>query len=153
MDTLTIVVVLVVLAIFSLTVYMSFSDLNTEIQSDDILSTENKERVDDLHQKFPSFFDGTFMLLLFMFTIAAAISAYFLDTHPIFFFISIFILAAVLFAGSLLGDYYNELAEESDFSSAAVDFPMTQWVFDHFLIVIVMIGFVIIISLYAKYNS
>lgn len=149
-ETVLIIVVLLGIAIIMPIAYMTLSDINTDIQADDDLSNETKEVSNDLYLRMPSFLDGLFVFVLVLLWILVVATSLFIDSHPVFFVISIILLIFVLFVGAVAGNTYEEFMADTDMAVYTGTFPMTYWLMTHFIPVIIVIAFSVVIALFAK---
>lgn len=151
-DTLMIVVFLFVIAIGVGTVWQMFDDIGpnlVEVFNESGYNT-SVTMLNNQHTDFPTIWDGIFVFLLFGLWMAALIGSFFIDSHPIFFIITIFILVPIIIVGVVLGNTYEDYAEETDVYTFQTDLPMTYWIMTHFLPIVIVVGISIATVLYAK---
>jgi len=151
LDTITVSVMLVIFGLFVFLGYIILDGFNEDFQADADMSVEAKEKLQTLEDSYPKTMDYLFLTFLVLFWISAIISSFAIDTHPIFFVLSIILLIIVLIVGAELSNSYQELAEESFFQAEV--FPIINWVLSNLVIMIVFIAISIIIALYAKSSS
>lgn len=72
------------------------------------------------------------------------VSAMFIDTHPVFFFITLIILAVVILLGVVFSNIYQQITEDSSFNDTASEFGVMN-IFLKFLPWIVAIIFIIVV--------
>lgn len=150
LDSLLVIIVLFVLAIVSVMTYRSFSAVNDIIQNDTNLVQEARDQIGDLEDKFPSLFDGIFIMsfgLLWILVIASSLTV---DTHPMFFVLILILLVGILFTGAVFSNAYQSITGNTDIAAFASSFPMTNQILENFVTVIIGISFSIGISLYLK---
>lgn len=150
MDTAFVVIVVIILAIVSIVGYVAFDDLNTDLQADAEISANAKAEAQDLYDRYPTWIDGLIVFALVLLWILAIAFSFLLDTHPIFFIITVIALAIVLIAGMVMANMYEEITEDENMGSLATNFPMTNWLMSHFLIVIIAMGGSIALALFGK---
>ena len=101
------------------------------------------------HQDTPDTFDNMFMMTFVLLWAGAIILAYFVDTHPVWFILSIIALSVVLLCAGVLsnvyGEFYTDLSGEM-----TSDLPMTNYVMNHLVHFIIAIVASVLISLFAK---
>lgn len=146
------VIIISIFAIVSVIGYPILTDLNNDIQSDSTFSTEAKTTSQDFTNNYPDIIDNGFVFLLVLIWIAIIVTSFFLDTHPIFFVISIILLPFVLFVGATMANIYDEtiLQDTTNFPNAASDFAKIKWVFEHILYILLGVAATTIIALYGK---
>lgn len=153
LDTLTILVIIVTFAMISIMGMKIFSDVDTEIQTNNEMGTEAKNISGDLYDKYPRLLDN---MILFAFVLLVAftiISVFMLDTHPIFFILTVIMLLSVFIVAMLLGNSYNDVMQEDDFSPYANQFTYTTWLMTHILQLMIAVGFIVAITLFIKFRA
>ena len=151
-DGATLVVLFVIFGLASIFGYMIFDDLNTNIISE-FSDQEAKDTEERLHATFPGLMDGLFLFAFILFVIFVVVSVFFLDTHPVFFIISVVMLLGVFVAGMLLSDSFGEIMTDGDVAPYADEFPKITWIMSHLVELIIGISFLTMIALFAKYRS
>jgi len=149
-DSLFIMIFLVVFSIVAIFGYKIFDELNTDIQADTTMDETARNETADLYARYPSTFDGAFILIFVLFWAFVIVSTFMIDTHPIFFIFTIVISVFVLFVGAILANTWTEINAEDDISGLAASFPMTNYVLSHFVIYVLLIIFSVVISLFGK---
>ena len=147
---LTILVLVTVFAIGGLWGYRIFDDLNSDIQADDGMSAEAKSTSGSLYAKYPSLIDNLFLFMFCMFVVFVLVSAFLIDSHPIFFIISAILLIAIFVAAIFIGNAYNEVATDDELSSYANDMPYMSFVMRHIVEMIIGISFMTAVVLFIK---
>jgi len=150
LDLLLAVVVLFVLGFAAVIGYQLLSGLNTEIQASPDMSNTSKAYSASVTSGFPATFDGIFIFALVLLWVFLLVTSFLIDTHPVFFVVTILLLFVTFFVGMAVSNAYQEFTTDASFSSYAAAFPMTGWVMEHLLIVIIIIGFTSGVALYAK---
>jgi hypothetical protein len=151
-DGATLVVLFVIFGLASIFGYMIFDDLNTNIIGE-FTDQEAKDTGERLHATFPGLMDGLFLFAFILFVIFVVVSVFFLDTHPVFFIISVVMLLGVFVAGMLLSDSFGEIMTDGDVAPYADEFPKITWIMSHLVELIIGISFLTMIALFAKYRS
>lgn len=141
-----IVVVLFVIALVGL---FSFQILDNMIPDlDEAIDNPNATAIyTNYHDRNPAWFDSAFLLMVILFWIGAMASAFFIDTHPVFFMVSVVLLIVTMVVGGFLANTYIEIAGDSGVGG---EFPLTSFVYDHFIGFILGISASILLVLYAK---
>jgi hypothetical protein len=95
-------------------------------------------------------FDQLFAFMIIGTFIAIIISSFWLDSHPIFFVISLltFIFTSVLFA--ILGNVYAEFAQTAGIQAAAAQYPLMYAFWGNVPTIALIFTVVLIIILYTK---
>lgn len=150
LDLLLVVVMIFALGIVSILGYKVFGDWNTEFQSETGLSTESKQAAANVNDQLPLMFDRAFLVILVMLWILLVVSSFMIDTHPIFFMVMVIFLIFTFIVGMMLANAYSEIITDSEISTSAASFPLTTWVMEHFLYIIIFMGLSSGVVLYAK---
>lgn len=150
MDSGLIILVLVVFGIIGIISYIAFDDIVTDIVADEDIHNSTKANLTSLNDRFPSFMDGAFGLALGLFWILVIAFSFMVDSHPIFFVVSIVLLLGLLFGAGLLSNAYEEFETDSEYSTASAQFPITSFILTHLLIIMLAIGGSIALVLFAK---
>ena len=87
---------------------------------------------------------------LFSFTL---ISAFFLNSHPIFFFIGIILLGVALIFGAIFSNVYHQIAEHDELSSSTDNFPIMDLFMKNLPLFILIIFVVIGLILWSKFGG
>ena len=148
LETVAILVVVVITAIIVWNGYKVYNELNTEIQAD--LTGKALEEHNDMYSSYPSIMDKVVPTIIILLWIGVVIASTMIDTHPIFFGISIFILIFVLIGAAIISNTAQEIMDDQTFSEVQDNFPLTYWSITHLVQIIMVIGFSVMISLYAK---
>lgn len=150
LDTTFLVIVILVMSIVAVVGYAIFADLNTDLQSDADVSTTAKEKSQDIYDRYPGTLDAIFIFAVVLLWILAIVFSFMIDSHPIFFILTIIALSIIFIVGMIMANAYEEMSNEPDFIAYSVAFPMTNWIMSHFLIVIIAVSFSIALALFGK---
>jgi uncharacterized membrane-anchored protein len=149
LETIAFFVVITILATVWIFANYIGKELNTDIQADDTLSADAKAQYTNATAPMPNVLDGGILFFLIIFWITAIISAYFVDTHPVFFVFTFILLLAVLGGVVYIGNMFHEIFYD-DITGQQVYFPMTFWIFNHLLAICIVMGFSIMGAMFAK---
>jgi hypothetical protein len=147
-----VIIICVVLLAFSLAaiyVYGIFTSVMDDVRADPEISDTAKAPTEQLEAQYPSIFDSAFLIILIVLWLAAIISAFQIDTYPIFFGISVFALVVILCVPPILANSFEETMDDetTDFSTS---FPFMFYIMGHLLEISIFIGASVLVSLYAK---
>lgn len=145
-----IVVVLLAFSIATIFLYSSFTSIMDDLRGDEDISDTALAPTEQLEGQYPSIFDTAFVIILIVLWLAAIISAFQIDTYPIFFGISVFALIIVLCVPPILGNAFEETMQDEQVSGLTDSFPMMYYVMTHILQISIFIGATVLVSLYAK---
>jgi len=153
LDLIMIVVVLFVFIIMTIVGNLVLNDVNTDIQADDSFNSDTKETVTDLKESYPVFGDGLFLFIFVLMWIVTLALSFMIDTHPIFFVLSIIALIFIILVGAIISNSFESFTEDSDIAAVTVNYPKTVFVFDHLVEFLVGIGGTILLVLFFKLRS
>lgn len=153
LDVITIVLVITVFAIFSIIGLQIFDGVNSDIQSNNDLNAASKEISSDLYSKYPTTLDSAILMAFVLLLIFVIASVFMLDTHPIFFIISVLLLVIILIVTALIGNVYDDLMLDDDLSLYANQFTYTGWVMGHILELAIAVGFIVMIAMFIKFRG
>ena len=150
LDSMMVLIVLVVFGIISVLAYITMNDLTTDIVADPDISNATKSNLTSLNERMPATLDGAFALAFGLLWILVIVSSFLVDAHPAFFVISIVLLLVLLFSAGLISNAYGEFETDPEFSSYASEFPMTSYIINNLLVVILVIGGSVGLVLFGK---
>lgn len=148
-DFLIVVVFVFIIGVAWLAGHYIQKELNTEIQASPDISADGKALNAEVTAKYPQIFDKAIIFFLIAFWGMALVASALNDTHPAFFWFSIILLILCLTVVVVLANVFNEIFSE-DLTGLDTDFPLTFWLFNHFLEVCIVIGITILLALFAK---
>jgi len=148
-DTIMVIIVIVVLGIVSMITYKAFGDIKPDILAE-MNSAEAQDTLNESYDRFPSTLDNIFLLAFFLLWGLVIVASFMIDSHPIFFIITFILLVFVIIAGVMLGNFYEELFQDSDLAEMPASFPATNWILTHMLAIGIVVAFSIAIVLFGK---
>lgn len=151
-DILVFAVFMFIISIAVVVIYYAFSTFEPELTSDFQARDENNSVtiLERTNSDYPSIFDGAIIFLFVGMWIVTLITSFFLDSHPIFFILSLFIFICLLFVVVVLQNTYVETMAASELLEFETTFSMTYWLMSHIYLTIIFVGITIIGALYAK---
>jgi hypothetical protein len=151
MDGIVIVVILFILGLVSLVGVYIENEIYPDLHADfvEANATNATGILEDVHTRTPGSLDALFAMFLALFWICSVVLAYFIDTHPVYFAITLILLIIVFIVGGVLSNTYAEV--NADFGNiGTTSLPMTTYIMDHLLGFILGIVTTIAIALFAK---
>lgn len=92
---------------------------------------------------FPFYMMGSILFIL--------ISAFFIKSHPIFFFISIFLFIIAILLGAILANVHRDaIRTNPEFASVVDDFSTTSYLINRLPIITLVVGIVTAVILFSK---
>ena len=149
-DLTLLVIVVFVIAIAAVFGGFLYSELNDEIQNDNDFSATAKSTSASINTSYSSWFDNVIFMAIILLWIALLITSFMIDTNPVFFIITIIFMVVVFVIGMGMSNAYDEITSDSDLNNYVNNFSKTNFIFDNFLIVLIVIGFTTALALYAK---
>ena len=92
--------------------------------------------------------DYTLLFLILGFIILVVVSSFSIRTHPLFFFISIMLLSLVVLFAALFSNVYTEIIASPNLDDS--NYTVIPFLMNHLPTVILIIGCILVIILYAK---
>lgn len=149
-EILTLGIVMFILGITILVAFTTIREINLGIQNTTGFSTQGKDAVNDYSEVFPNVFDAVYVLAVVLTSLAVIISLFLLDSHPIFIVISFPALLFVIFVNVILANAFDDIATTEAFGHLYDQLPMTQFLAQNWLFLIIVISGASIIALYSK---
>lgn len=148
LDIFYIMAVLVAVSIFLVVTYHVFGAIKPELDSnlnDPKVTTLTQQTQDAL-----SFFDIVFPVFFLGLILATLISAYFIKSHPAFFFVSLFIWVIAIIVAVPLANMHSELRDNSSLSTSFAAFPISNTIINNMPIIALVISALVAAVLFAK---
>jgi len=149
-DSLFIFIALFALIVGGFTAYLILDQVNTEIQADDDFKGNSKANLQTQTDNFPSMIDNMIFGLMVLLTLAAAVLAFFVDTHPIFFVFGLGALIIFMVVGAAMANAYDDFRDDSTIAGIQANFPLTNFLFNNLVVVILAQGAIILTALFIK---
>lgn len=130
--------------------YKFLTELNSDIQTNPDSNAEAKAASLDMTTRYPAIFDGGFMMFFIFVWIAILVSAWFLDTSPIFFIVSVVVFVFTVIVSLALSSSYTDIMADADFAGFASAFPMINYFATNLGLFCLAVGFSVIVVLYGK---
>jgi len=95
-------------------------------------------------------FDYIFMFFLFGLIVIVIASTFTIRTHPLFFFVSLLLLIITVIIGGVFSQVFETSAETDIMQDGANEYTVIPFVMDHLPTIILMVGVILVVILYAK---
>jgi len=92
--------------------------------------------------------DYVYVFFLVGFILLSIVSSFAIRSHPLFFFISLFMLIITVIIGSSLSNVYQDITTDTELSDET--YTVIPFIMNHLPTFILMIGAILVIVLYAK---
>lgn len=149
LDPLVIMVTVFALGILFIMGFKVFGAINEQIQGGSALDTDQKQMVQEHYDTYISVFDIGFLIVVVLLSVFIVVSAFLIDTHPIFLPIFVFIAIFVIIISAILGNVFYDVTT-GEMPTERVQFPIITAVMDHFVGMIVGVILLAAAALYAK---
>jgi len=98
-------------------------------------------------------FDGLFVFILIGLILATIIGAYFINTNPIIFWVSIILLFIFITISGILSNVFEQVVADDVLNASAANYPAINYVMGNIPIVILVIFALTAIALWAKWRG
>lgn len=96
-------------------------------------------------------FDTLFIFLQIGLMIALVISFYYIDSHPIYFFLSLFMLGLAIVLGASFSNMWEALGNQPSINATVTNyFPQSDWLMDNLPLLLLITGLISLAVLYGK---
>lgn len=152
-DILLLTIILFAMTFFIILGYKTMTEINTEFQNSADLSSNSKTYISDLKGRFVNLFDGIFITIMIILSIAIGVGVYYLDLHPIFYLVSLFVIIFIIIIAAVFANSFSDLTDDPDLETQKDEFTLMPYVMEKFPFFIMVLTFLIIIVMYAKNRS
>ena len=152
-EALTVIIIIVVFDMLNIFANYVGDEINTDFQSDDSHSTEAKDTMQQLQSNHSNLMDNMLLMAFVLLVIFVIVAAYFVDSHPIFFVITLIILIFVLVVAAMLANVYDDVMLDDTISSTANKFTYTSWILGNLLPIGIAIVFILIVVIFIKFRG
>lgn len=153
MEGILVLIVLVVVGIGFIMIAPMAKEINADLQAEVGFAPEAKSVAQSTVGDYPERMDNVYFLMFFLLWIFMIGAAFFSNTHPIFLAVSILLVVFILGMSMLLGDAYEELQDDPDFSEFTGSYPKMNWIMGNILKVFVMMTLSTLMVLYTRLNA
>ncbi len=124
--------------------------INTDIQADDDMSNQSKVVISDLNTNMPTWFDYGCATIILLLWILVLVSSFYIDTHPVFFFVSVIALMSGIFVLNQFMEAIDDYFADPEITPILNMYPISSFIVNNVEIFIAVVGFSIAIALWAK---
>jgi len=139
-----IIFVMVIMAIVGVLAYNEFHDA-----TEDVLSTEAVEIMESGGAVF-SAWDYILVIMMIGFLASTIISALFIQSHPVFFLASLFLLVFITFTSVVYPNALESMEESTIISEQTANLPLSVGIIENLPLFILIFGALTLIVLYFK---
>jgi hypothetical protein len=149
-DLLTVLIFLFVLGITSIIGLLIIQEWDDNIDVQDVEWNSQAINVVNVGATAFTTMDYMFVFLIVGLVVAMGLSAFYIQTHPAFFVISLIVLVLVVFIGAEFSNVFEAFTDSEELSITAASFTWTTALVDNFPIIIMVAGGIFFLLLYAK---
>lgn len=122
----------------------------TEHYQNSSAGTTAKSIQQQASDRYESIWDNAFMFVFFLFGLAIIVVLYYLKSTPTLFFVGVILLAIVALPIAILGNAFEDFADETEMAGPEADMPVTGWLMSHILEIGIAFGFLGLILLFSR---
>jgi hypothetical protein len=155
-DVLYVLVYIFSAALLIFILYFAYNQINTPIAdaltnaTSDGGTTYNYTAMGDSTLGAIGIFNTLFPLLILGLIVMCAVGAMYIDSHPVFFFVSLFILGIVILLGVVYSNIYEQITTDSAFGATASNFLVMNLFMKYLPWVIAIVLIITMIIMWAK---
>lgn len=127
-------------------IYASWLKVNNT-RTHTALSTDIMKNSADRYSKV---FDYLFLFIFIMAFFAIFVSMFFIDAHPAMFFVIVILLVIILFVLAIFNNVFHNATQQGALAQEKAKFSVMSYIFEHWMVIMTLFGFVSIILLFAK---
>jgi hypothetical protein len=146
LDGLTVLLIIVLFIIVLPTIYMTLAPIISNFSGQ--FSGEDLTTFNRFTSKIDSLIDFGLLFLLIGLFVTLIISSFLIDSHPIFFGISLLFFLGVLLATVLISGFGSQYLESIGIGDS--NLPISTWIASHIIQIVLVSGFIDGIVLYSK---
>ena len=142
-----------IIMVFALASIFGLLLLNTyeaEFATNPTLNTTVGQNAIDKGQVVFHGFDAAVLVILVALFSFVAISAFFIQSHPAFFVISLIIFIIAVGVAGIFEHVYSQIEIAEGIEDTADEFPIISWLFSNWPVIIAVIGALVMIVLHGK---
>lgn len=145
-----IVIIMFVIGISTIVGYVMLKSVNTQISGQADFSDTGKTIINNATNKYVGLFDNTFLVIMIGLALGSILLASQIDVSPVFFPVSIVLYIVLIIFSASVGNAYYNMASTEGLSTFTEDFRVMPFIFNHLVEIMVGIGFIIGVVMYAK---
>lgn len=130
--------------------WMIYSKINVQWQAKAELGTASQQIMQDNADRYVKIYDGVFLVILVGMYLASLILAYNVDINPVFYFLSLFVMAVIVIVMAVLGNAWYAYANNPELSGYVDDFTIIPFVLGNYVYITTVMAFGLVGVMYAK---
>lgn len=155
-DVLGWIIIIPVFIIIAIAIYMAYANFDAgmteylSIADDPVMETQYNETINKQVKAYPSWMDVSIALITFGLFIIILITSYLLGNNPIYLIIFVLMSISLIITGIAMEAFLGDLANNSEMVGYFVSFPITLWIIDNFLYLVIFLIGTSSLALYMK---
>lgn len=142
-------IMVLIVSIMFLVGVMLMGEINEHIQDSD-LTPGAKAISEEQISRFPKIFDNIFIMIFFVLALGIIAGYYIIQTHPALLFPIAILFGFILIIIAIQGNVFDSFSSNDDMAVTAADMPGMSFIMNNVLEIVVVLGFLGIIALFAK---
>lgn len=140
---------LFVIGIFLVVGFVVWDSIDTAIGKTDI-AQEHKDFITEQKDYYQSTWDYVFLTLFVALVIGTMVVSYFVPSNPIFLVAILILIVVIGGVCGYLANAFSEFLTDDIMGAAASNFPLMSFIITHYLVFILVLGFLNAIVFFAK---
>ena len=149
-DIIFLVIITMVFSILIVIMFKFLSGVNDQIQVTDEIPAAGKAGVTTIKETYRNTMDYLFFFIWLSAFLGAVITAWFIDTHPVFFILSIIALVVIFIALIPIINVNESILSSAELVVFTAEFPIILFFATHFFKIMIIQSFIVFMSLFAK---
>lgn len=149
-DIIFIPIVVLMFSVVIVIMFMFISGVNDQIQVMDEVPTLGKEGTQTITNTYQNTMDYLFFFIWLSAFLGAVITAWFIETHPVFFILSIVALVVIFIALIPFINLNEAILSDPTLITFTASFPIISFFATHLFKIAIIEAFIIMMSLYGK---
>lgn len=134
--------------------YAVMGDVFNQLNDSDNFEEADLVNMNDSYNRYVPIFDMIPLMILIFLFLATIISSFWINTHPAYFFVSVFLLIIFTVIFYIFSQVWFDLTLNSTMlNDSASNFTAIDFMMSNFVVFGVLIGFVVLAVLYAKFGG
>lgn len=140
--------VLFMIAVVGLTVYKVIEAWNDETSG--IIDEENRAYTQTFEDRLPDYLQQIFIVVLFGVSIVSLVSAFLVNSHPIFYGFFMVLLGFLSWFNAMYANLWYSFSSDAAFGTLANSLPIINTIIRYYPLVLFVLGLIIGITMMAK---
>jgi len=153
MDVVFIIIIVVILGLSAFLIFPTLTELKDDIVTNPSATVEVQDTANTFMDRYPVVMDNMIGISIGLLAVFVMISAWFIDSNPIFFVVSLILTIVLLVATFFISNALFDVTSVDDFASSVTNFPITYWVFNHLAHIVLGMFVLVGVVTYAKRDA